>query len=172
MWWQGSAGQLRSAALGPVGNGSSSTEERRSWRQGTAGQLQCGCAGVLCVTDWAQQCPHGDSLTPQSSSLCCCCCAPSCLRYRSNSLSSTTSTQHIVGVLLLLLLLLPKSLRPKLSEEQKKQLEECYELMDADGSGAIDADELGAAFKVCVASGSEGSGVESTAGSTWGQLGA
>lgn len=41
-----------------------------------------------------------------------------------------------------------KSLRPKLSEEQKKQLEECYELMDADGSGAIDADELGAAFKL------------------------
>lgn len=43
-----------------------------------------------------------------------------------------------------------QSLRPKLSEEQHKQLEECFELMDADGSGAIDADELGAAFKVCV----------------------
>lgn len=41
-----------------------------------------------------------------------------------------------------------QSLRPKLSEEQRKQLEECFELMDADGSGAIDADELGAAFKV------------------------
>lgn len=41
-----------------------------------------------------------------------------------------------------------QSLRPKPSEEQRKQLEECFELMDADGSGAIDADELGAAFKV------------------------
>lgn len=41
-----------------------------------------------------------------------------------------------------------QSLRPKLSDEQQKQLEECFELMDADGSGAIDADELGAAFKV------------------------
>lgn len=41
-----------------------------------------------------------------------------------------------------------QSLRPKLSDEQRKQLEECFELMDADGSGAIDADELGAAFKV------------------------
>lgn len=40
-------------------------------------------------------------------------------------------------------------MRPKLSEEQKKQLAECFELMDADGSGAIDAQELGAAFKVC-----------------------
>jgi hypothetical protein len=48
-----------------------------------------------------------------------------------------------------------QSLRPKLSDEQKRQLEECYELMDADGSGAIDADELGAAFKVrcCPAAG-------------------
>lgn len=43
-----------------------------------------------------------------------------------------------------------QALRPKLSEEQKAQLEECFELMDADGSGAIDADELGAAFKVGV----------------------
>ena len=32
--------------------------------------------------------------------------------------------------------------------------------MDADGSGAIDADELGAAFKVCVASGSGSRGRE------------
>jgi Ca2+-binding EF-hand superfamily protein len=41
-----------------------------------------------------------------------------------------------------------QALRPKLNDEQKQQLEECFELMDADGSGAIDADELGAAFKV------------------------
>lgn len=41
-----------------------------------------------------------------------------------------------------------QTLRPKLNDEQKQQLEECFELMDADGSGAIDADELGAAFKV------------------------
>jgi hypothetical protein len=47
-----------------------------------------------------------------------------------------------------LLLLLLQALRPKLNDEQKQQLEECFELMDADGSGAIDADELGAAFKV------------------------
>jgi hypothetical protein len=54
---------------------------------------------------------------------CCCCCCP----------------------------LLLQALRPKLNDEQKQQLEECFELMDADGSGAIDADELGAAFKVCAA---------------------
>lgn len=41
-----------------------------------------------------------------------------------------------------------QSLRPKLSDEQRQQLEQCFELMDADGSGAIDADEMGAAFKV------------------------
>jgi hypothetical protein len=41
-----------------------------------------------------------------------------------------------------------QALRPKLSEEQKEQLLECFDLMDADGSGAIDADEMGAAFKV------------------------
>jgi Ca2+-binding EF-hand superfamily protein len=40
-------------------------------------------------------------------------------------------------------------LKPKLTEEQKKQLMECFELMDADGSGAIDSQELGNAFKVC-----------------------
>lgn len=39
-------------------------------------------------------------------------------------------------------------LKPKLTEEQKKQLMECFELMDADGSGAIDSQELGNAFKV------------------------
>jgi len=41
-----------------------------------------------------------------------------------------------------------KAVRPKLSAEQKQQLKECFELMDQDGSGAIDADELGAAFKL------------------------
>jgi hypothetical protein len=42
----------------------------------------------------------------------------------------------------------PQVLRPKLSEEQKQQLKECFGLMDADGSGAIDAEELDKAFKV------------------------
>ena len=36
--------------------------------------------------------------------------------------------------------------RPKLTDEQKAQLKTCFELMDADGSGAIDADELMDAF--------------------------
>lgn len=39
-------------------------------------------------------------------------------------------------------------MKPKLSDEQKRQMKECFELMDQDGSGAIDADELGAAFKL------------------------
>eukprot|EP01023_Acetabularia_acetabulum_P047246 TRINITY_DN4969_c0_g1_i4.p3 TRINITY_DN4969_c0_g1~~TRINITY_DN4969_c0_g1_i4.p3 ORF type:complete len:166 (-),score=41.51 TRINITY_DN4969_c0_g1_i4:284-781(-) len=38
--------------------------------------------------------------------------------------------------------------KPKLSDAQREQLQECFELMDQDGSGAIDADELGAAFKL------------------------
>lgn len=38
--------------------------------------------------------------------------------------------------------------RPKLSDEQKAQLKTCFELMDADGSGAIDADELQDAFEL------------------------
>lgn len=38
-------------------------------------------------------------------------------------------------------------LRPRLTPEQRAQLVECFGLMDADGSGAIDADEMGAAFK-------------------------
>mmetsp|Transcript_21347 Transcript_21347/g.59181 ORF Transcript_21347/g.59181 Transcript_21347/m.59181 type:complete len:414 (+) Transcript_21347:131-1372(+) len=41
-----------------------------------------------------------------------------------------------------------KNVRPKLSADQQHQLKECFELMDQDGSGAIDADELGAAFKL------------------------
>ena len=39
-------------------------------------------------------------------------------------------------------------MRPKLTAEQTEQLAQCFDLMDADGSGAIDAEELGAAFKV------------------------
>lgn len=38
--------------------------------------------------------------------------------------------------------------RPKLTKIQLEQLTECFSLMDADGSGAIDADELGAALKL------------------------
>jgi Ca2+-binding EF-hand superfamily protein len=38
--------------------------------------------------------------------------------------------------------------RPKLSDEQKSQLRTCFDLMDADGSGAIDADELQEAFEL------------------------
>lgn len=41
-----------------------------------------------------------------------------------------------------------QGIKPKLSDDQKMQLKECFELMDQDGSGAIDADELGAAFKL------------------------
>ncbi|GAX82317.1 hypothetical protein CEUSTIGMA_g9746.t1 [Chlamydomonas eustigma] len=41
-----------------------------------------------------------------------------------------------------------KVVRPKLPKEQLKQLEECFHLMDQDGSGSIDVDELGAAFKL------------------------
>ena len=39
-----------------------------------------------------------------------------------------------------------QSTRPKLSEEQKAQLKTCFELMDSDGSGAIDVTELADAF--------------------------
>jgi Ca2+-binding EF-hand superfamily protein len=41
-----------------------------------------------------------------------------------------------------------QALRPKLTDEQKEQLTECFGLMDNDGSGAIDAVELQAAFKL------------------------
>ena len=41
-----------------------------------------------------------------------------------------------------------RNVRPKLSADQQHQLKECFELMDQDGSGAIGADELGAAFKL------------------------
>eukprot|EP00210_Caulerpa_lentillifera_P000835 g808.t1 len=43
-----------------------------------------------------------------------------------------------------------KVVHPPLSSASKRQLKECFELMDADGSGAIDAEELHAAFKVSV----------------------
>lgn len=35
-----------------------------------------------------------------------------------------------------------------LSEEQKHELQQCFRLMDSDGSGAIDAHELNNAFKL------------------------
>ena len=38
--------------------------------------------------------------------------------------------------------------RPKLTDEQKAQLRTCFDLMDADGSGAIDAEELSEAFEL------------------------
>ena len=41
-----------------------------------------------------------------------------------------------------------KAVRPVLSKEQRDELRECFNLIDADGSGAIDADELIEAFKV------------------------
>eukprot|EP00798_Chlamydomonas_sp_ICE-L_P009038 gene9038-16160_t len=41
-----------------------------------------------------------------------------------------------------------KGVRPKLTETQKQELQQCFKLMDEDGSGAIDAEELGAAFKL------------------------
>mmetsp|Transcript_21994 Transcript_21994/g.48014 ORF Transcript_21994/g.48014 Transcript_21994/m.48014 type:complete len:464 (+) Transcript_21994:254-1645(+) len=41
-----------------------------------------------------------------------------------------------------------KAVKPKLSKEQLDQLKECFNLMDQDGSGAIDVEELGAAFKL------------------------
>eukprot|EP00892_Ulva_mutabilis_P007631 jgi/Ulvmu1/523/UM001_0531.1 len=41
-----------------------------------------------------------------------------------------------------------KNTRPKLTDEQKAQLKICFDLMDADGSGSIDADELSDAFEL------------------------
>mmetsp|Transcript_31529 Transcript_31529/g.102733 ORF Transcript_31529/g.102733 Transcript_31529/m.102733 type:complete len:556 (-) Transcript_31529:2236-3903(-) len=41
-----------------------------------------------------------------------------------------------------------KALRPELSREQRVELRDCFSLIDTDGSGAIDADELQEAFKV------------------------
>lgn len=41
-----------------------------------------------------------------------------------------------------------KAVRPELTREQRDELKECFALIDTDGSGAIDADELQEAFKV------------------------
>ncbi|KAL0036602.1 hypothetical protein WJX79_002311 [Trebouxia sp. C0005] len=40
-----------------------------------------------------------------------------------------------------------QAIKPKLTPEQIKQTQQCFRLMDADGSGAIDSGELGSAFK-------------------------
>ncbi|KAK3263690.1 hypothetical protein CYMTET_27520 [Cymbomonas tetramitiformis] len=40
-----------------------------------------------------------------------------------------------------------KPIRPELSERQRKELKECFNLIDADGSGAITAEELTDAFQ-------------------------
>jgi Ca2+-binding EF-hand superfamily protein len=42
-----------------------------------------------------------------------------------------------------------QAVKPKLSEEQYKQLQLCFSLMDADGSGNIDNEEMGNALQVC-----------------------
>eukprot|EP00798_Chlamydomonas_sp_ICE-L_P031497 gene31497-6685_t len=39
-----------------------------------------------------------------------------------------------------------KAVRPKLTESQKQELQHCFKLMDGDGSGAIDAEELASAI--------------------------
>ncbi len=41
-----------------------------------------------------------------------------------------------------------QAIKPKLTAEQRQQLELCFALMDADGSGNIDAAELGNALQV------------------------
>eukprot|EP00798_Chlamydomonas_sp_ICE-L_P009789 gene9789-7675_t len=41
-----------------------------------------------------------------------------------------------------------KNVKPKLSHQQKHEFKECFSLMDEDGSGAIDLEELDAAFKL------------------------
>ena len=40
------------------------------------------------------------------------------------------------------------AVRPSLSKQERAQLAECFALMDGDGSGAIDVDELHSAFKI------------------------
>lgn len=37
---------------------------------------------------------------------------------------------------------------PSLTKQERSQLAECFKLMDGDGSGAIDVDELYSAFKI------------------------
>ncbi|KDD71987.1 hypothetical protein H632_c4051p0, partial [Helicosporidium sp. ATCC 50920] len=41
-----------------------------------------------------------------------------------------------------------KTVRPKLRSDQLRTLKQCFEMMDGDGSGAIDADELYEAFQL------------------------
>ena len=41
-----------------------------------------------------------------------------------------------------------RAVRPSLTKQERAQLAECFALMDADGSGAIDVDELYHAFRV------------------------
>lgn len=41
-----------------------------------------------------------------------------------------------------------QTVKPKLSDDQRDSLQKCFRIMDADGSGAIDAEELDAAFKL------------------------
>ncbi|EFJ32174.1 hypothetical protein SELMODRAFT_407440 [Selaginella moellendorffii] len=41
-----------------------------------------------------------------------------------------------------------KFVRPELTKKQKQELKECFDLIDLDGSGAIDSDELLTAFNV------------------------
>ena len=40
------------------------------------------------------------------------------------------------------------AVRPSLTKQERAQLAECFALMDKDGSGAIDVDELYRAFRV------------------------
>ena len=41
-----------------------------------------------------------------------------------------------------------RAVRPSLTKQERAQLAECFALMDGDGSGAIDVDELYRAFRV------------------------
>ena len=41
-----------------------------------------------------------------------------------------------------------KAIRPELTRSELDELEECFVMIDADGSGAIDVDELHKAFKM------------------------
>ena len=44
--------------------------------------------------------------------------------------------------------LLAKSVRPELTPEQHEEIKQCFELMDVDGSGTVDVDEVHAAMKL------------------------
>ncbi len=41
-----------------------------------------------------------------------------------------------------------QAVKPRLSQQQMKDLRMCFALMDEDGSGSIDASEMGGAFKL------------------------